>query len=150
VTTHPYCLCTVVSDQALAALLEAGGRGTYRDDSPWLVARDMLRHCQDADQRLAILFAAGREPAFSHWALVESLKVVELHRARWESACAFGPLAPVNPIFEAIDSVFLKPTAEQLTREQLEGIPRHRYPLTTAELRPYAICETPAFIERSD
>jgi hypothetical protein len=72
--------------------------------------------------------------------------VVALHRATWESACTFTSLHPVNPIFEAPDSVFLKPSGEQLAREQREGIHRHRYPLTELELHPYAICETPAFI----
>jgi hypothetical protein len=147
----PFCICTTVSAKALQALLEASGRGTYRDDRPWLVARDMLHEAETERRRLAIVFATGPASAshasrFSHWGFIETLQVVELHRASWETACTFTALHPVNPIFEALDSLFLKPTAEQLTREHLEGIPRHRYPLTEAELRPYAICETPAFI----
>lgn len=144
----PYCLCTVVSDKALQGLLEASGRGTYRDDHPWLVANDLLTACQAAGQRLPLLFAAGNGPTFSHWGFVERLEVLELHRSSWSTACGFSALHPVNPIFEAIDSLFLKPTAEQLERERREGIHQHRYPLTLAELRPYAICETPPFILR--
>lgn len=144
----PYCICTTVSSQGLEALLEVSGRGTYRDDSPWLVARDLLEDARRAGEDVAILFATGQPSRFSHWGLVENLEVLELHRATWETACAFTPLKAVNPIFEAVDSVFLKPTAEQLDREQREGIPRHRYPLTEAELRPYALCETPAFVYR--
>jgi hypothetical protein len=142
----PCCICTTVSDKALRALLEASGRGTYRDDQPWLVARDLLIAGEAAGRQLPILFAVGQPSRFSHWGFIETLQVVELHRATWETACTFTPLKPVNPIFEAIDSLFLKPTAEQLDRERLEGIPQHRYPLTEAELHPYAICETPAFI----
>jgi hypothetical protein len=143
---YPYCLCTTVSEKALKVLLEASGRGTYRDSHPWLVAADLLRQAEAADQHLAVLFAVGRPLRFSHWGFVESLAVVELHRATWETACTFTQLKPVNPIFEDVDSVFLKPTAEQLDRERREAIHQHRYPVTEAELHPYAICETPAFI----
>jgi hypothetical protein len=145
---YPYCLCTVVSHKALASLLESSGRGTYRDTSPWLLARQFLADAQAAGMRLPMVFAVGPPTRFSHWSFVESLDVLELHRASWESACAFTAPAPVNPIFEAVDSLFLKPSSEQLERERLEGIPRHRYALTEAELRPYAICETPPFILR--
>ncbi len=142
----PYCICTTVSEKGLTALLEVSGRGTYRDDHPWLVARDLLAECRASDARLPILLATGNPCRFSHWGFIEQLEVVELHRATWATACVFTPLKPVNPIFEAIDSVFLKPTAEQLAREQREGIHQHRYPVTLAELHPYAIGETPAFI----
>lgn len=146
-SAYPYCLCTTVSEQALKALLEASGRGTYRDTHPWLVAAELLRASEAAGQRLPLLFATGRPLEFSHWGFVESLAVIELHRATWETACTFTPLKRVNPIFEQLDSVFLKPTAEQLARERLESIHQHRYPVTEAELHPYAICETPAFID---
>ena len=59
---------------------------------------------------------------------------------------SFTPLQPVNPIWTDLDSVFLKPSGEQLQREIVEGIHQHRYPVTEGEIRPYAICETPAFI----
>lgn len=144
----PYCIAAPVSGKALQALLEASGRGTYRDSQPWLVARELLERCHAAGMRLPILFAAGSPARFSHWGFIERLDVVELHRATWETACAFTPLKAVHPIFEDIDSVFLKPTEEQSSRERLEGIAQHRYPVTEAELRPYAICETPAFIFR--
>lgn len=143
---YPYCLCAVVSDKALAALLEAGAQGTYRDTHPWLVAERLLADSRDRGQRLPVLFAAGRPAQFSHWGFVEALQVVELHRATWESALSFTTLKPVNPIFEAVDSVFVKPSGEQLDRERLEGIHQHRQALTEPELHPYAICETPAFI----
>lgn len=147
-TIAPWCICATVSEKALQALLEASGRGTYRDDHPWLVAGDLLRQSETDGLALPVLFAVGAPVRFSHWGFIETLQVVELHRATWETACTFTPLRPVNPIFEAIDSVFLKPGAEQLERERREGIRRHRYPLTEAELRPYAIGETPAFIQK--
>lgn len=143
---HPYCICTTVSARALAVLLESGGRGTYRDEHPWLAARDVLAAGTQAGERVPVLFAAGRPPRFSHWAMIEEIEVVQLHRATWETACRFTALQPVNPIFESPDSVFLKPSGEQLDRERREGIHRHRYGLTELELHPYAICETPPFI----
>jgi hypothetical protein len=142
----PWCICTTVSAKALENLLHGGGRGTYRDRQPWLVARDLLKSAGAAGQRLPLMLAAGTPPQFSHWAFIESLEVLELHRSSWETACTFTALKPVHPIFQEIDSLFLQPAAERLERERREGITRHRYPLSAAELHPYAICETPAFM----
>jgi len=143
---YPYCICATVSAQALDALLESSGRGAYRDTHPWLVAREMLEAARAEGQALPILFATGVPSTFSHWGFIAELEVVELHRATWESVCRFERLEPVNPIWTSLDSVFLKPSGEQLRRETLEGIHQHRYPVTEGEIRPYAICETPAFI----
>jgi len=72
--------------------------------------------------------------------------VIELHRNSYESLCEFSRLEPVNPFWTDLDTVFLKPSNEQLQREVLEDIHQHRYPLTEGEIHPYAICETPPFI----
>lgn len=145
-TVFPYCICTTVGAKSLQALLEASGRGNYKDEHPWLVAREFLVEATEQAARLPILFATGQPSEFSHWGYVEVIEVFELHRGQWESRCQFSPLHPVNPIFTGIDSVFLKPSAEQLRREALEGIHQHRYALSEGELHPYAICETPPFI----
>ncbi len=145
-TPYPYCVATTVAEEALKVLLEASGEGKYRDTHPWLAALDMLDSAREADQALPVLFASGTPAAYSYWGYVTDLAVVELHRATWETVLSFTPLQPVNPIWEALDSVLLKPTAEQLDREVREGIHQHRYPVTTGEIHPYAICETPAFI----
>ena len=143
---HPYCLCTTVSGEALRVLLESTGRGKYRDTHPWLAAEKMFRAARDAGERVALLFATGQPSTFSHWGFVEEIDVLELHRATWETVLGFTPLAPVNPIWTGLDTVFLKPSAEQLFREEREGIHQHRYPLTEGEVHPYAICETPGFL----
>lgn len=149
-TSYRYCICTTVDGKALQALLEASGRGTYKDGHPWLVARDFLRRANEEGMQLAILFATGAPHAFSHWGHIENIDVHQLHRGQWETRCRFTPLQPINPIWTSVDSVFLKPSDEQLQRESLEGIHQHRYPLTERELHPYAICETPAFLLRED
>ena len=143
---YPYCVATTVSGEGLKVLLESSGQGKYRDTHMWLAALDMLDAARAAEQELPILFATGQPSAFSHWGFVTDLAVVELHRATWETVLAFTPLTPVNPIWVDLDSVLLKPTAEQLDREVREGIHQHRYPVTEGEIHPYAICETPAFI----
>ena len=145
-SAHDYCICTTVASKALTALLESSGRGSFRDEHPWLVAKELLEVARSRDEALPVLFATDTPSVFSHWGYVESIDVVELHRAHWETRCAFTPLQPVNPIWHGIDSVFLKPSPEQLRREELEGIHQHRYALTEGEIHPYAICETPAFI----
>jgi hypothetical protein len=52
----------------------------------------------------------------------------------------------MHPIWRDIDSVALKPAAEQLERERREGLHQHRFHLSSRLIRPYAICETPAFL----
>ena len=145
-TAYPYSICTTVGAKALEVLLENHGRGSYRDTHPWLVALEMLDTARAEGMQLPVLFATGQPSVFSHWGYIDDLAVVELHRATWETVCSFSALHPVNPIWTDLDSVFLKPSLEQLQRETLEGIHQHRYPVTEGEIHPYAICETPAFI----
>lgn len=139
----------MVSEKALAGLLEGAGQGVYRDDHPWLVARERLDEASARGERMAVMFATDEPLRFSHWAYVKAVAVRELHKGTWETRCAFEPLAPVNPIWEAIDSVVLAPSAEQLHREHLEPVRKHRQLLTASLIHPYALCETPAFIGRS-
>jgi hypothetical protein len=145
-TAYSFCICTTVAAKSLQVLLEASGKGNYKDEHPWLVARDFLNDARAQGSRLPILFATGQPSEFSHWGYIENIDVVELHRAQWETRCGFSPLQAMNPIWTGIDSVFLKPSVEQQRREELENIHQHRYALTEGELHPYAICETPPFI----
>lgn len=144
--SSPFCIATVVTDKAIAAMLEVSGEGSYLDSHPWLIARDML---DAATAPLPILFASLSESSeleFSHWSTINSIDVVELHRGQWETRCRFGQLRPVNPIFTPIDAVFLKPSQEQVEREEREGIHVSRASLDEHHIHPYAICETPVFI----
>ena len=166
-----YCICTVVAAQALESLLEAArepsagereglaprmkrpgppgtvGRGMFRDSHPWLVARELLDQATSLGQRMPVMFAVEDNPLrFSHWALVRAIEVQELHKGAWETRCTFEPLEPVNPIWEPLDSVVLAPSKEQCHRERIEPIKKHRQLLDASLIRPYAVCETPAFI----
>ena len=150
-----YCICTVVAEKALAGLLAAAremgpasatGQGVFRDSHPWIVARELLGQATDRGVSMPVLFAVEEPLRFSHWACVESIDVIELHKGAWETRCTFAPLKPVNPIWEAIDSVTLAPSAEQLHRERVEPIRQHRQFLDATLIHPYAVCETPTFI----
>ena len=88
-----------------------------------------------------------KESVFSHWSTISNVNVVELHRGKWESRVQFGQLAQFNPIWSNIDSIILKTSQEQMDREEREGIRVHRTMLDEHHIHPYAICETPAFIE---
>ncbi len=147
-TCFPMALCVRVTDKALSVLLEqsAGGAGSYVDAHPWIVAHRLLGEALAANQPLALVFAAGDDPEFAHWALVTDIDLVELHRSTWQTRVRFDALRPVHPIFTGLDSLFLQPTAEQLERERVEGLSQHRQPLTLQHLHPYAIAETPAYI----
>ena len=150
VHTHPYCICAVVAERGLKSLLENSGQGRYRVEDPWIVADRLFESARSEGQHLPIIFATGHPLFFSHWGFIDQLTVVQLHRGSYETECMFARLDPVNPIWNAIDSLFLKPAREQLDREVLEGIRQHRHPLTEGELHPYAICETPGFILERD
>lgn len=148
--SYEYCICTTAAEKAVKNLLEASGAGTYRVTEPWLIAAEFLAAAARQNRRLPILFATGKPLQFSHWGYVTELDVVELHRGAFETRCTFTPLQPVNPIWAPVDSLLLKPAEEQLRREQLEGIRKHRHELTPGELHPYAICETPGFLWEAD
>ena len=143
--SSPWCIATVVTEKAIASMLEISGEGSYLDQHPWLVAKDLM---ESTALPVPILFASLSEQSitFSHWSLISAIDVVELHRASWETRCRFGHLQPMNPIWSDVDSVFLKPSSEQLDREQREGIRVSRQALDEHHIHPYAICETPAFI----
>ena len=142
----PFCICTTVSPKAMAALLENGDGGAYRDTHPWLAARELFEAERSRGRALPLLFASGAPLELSHWAIIRGIDVVELHRSSWETRVDFERLKPVHPIWTALDSVFLKPGDDQLRREAIEPLPKLRYPLDERHVRPYAICEAPAFM----
>ena len=154
-----YCICTVVGQRALDGLLAASrdmghaaqaGQGVYRDTHPWLVAAELLDDATASGLRMPVVFATDAPLAISHWAFVKSIDVRELHKGAWETRCAFDPLAPVNPIWETLDSLTLVPSQEQLHRERIERIRTHRQLLDATLIHPYAVCETPPFIDREN
>jgi len=147
--SHPYCIATVVTDKAIDSMLEAGGDGTYKDTHPWLLALDMFDAATQAGELVPILFASMHDDGrvtFTHWSTIDDLSVVELHRATWDTRCHFKSLYPMNPIFEPIDSIFIKASFEQMERERREGIRVSRKALDENHIHPYAICETPVFV----
>lgn len=145
-SVHDSCICTTASAKAIESLLEGSGAGSYRVEEPWLLAAEELRAAQQAGERMALFLASGDPLCFSHWAWLESIEVLELHRGTFETRCQFSKLMEVNPIWAPVDAFFLKPAEYRLAREAREGIRQHRYALTSAELHPYALCETPAFV----
>jgi hypothetical protein len=142
----PYSICTTVSPEAMAALLENGDGGAYRDTHPWLAARELFESERGQGRTLTLVFASGSPLELSHWALIDDIDVVALHRASWESRIVFSRLRAVHPIWSALDSLFLKPGDDQLRREALEPVAKHRQVLDERHVRPYAICEAPAFM----
>jgi hypothetical protein len=143
---YPYCIVATVSQKALAAIIDNGGRGAYRDQLPWLMARELFEAARREGAFLPLLLATGNPLELSHWARIVDVDCDELHRGQWESRCDFDALADVSPIFTALDSLMLKPGDDELRRETLEGVRPWRRALDERHVRPYAICETPAFI----
>ncbi len=145
--TFPYCIAVPVSAKALTAILDNGGRGSYRDAHPWLMAKELLQAAREQDAVLPLIVATDTPLALSHWARIRDIDVDELHKGSWESRCEFESLCEVSPIFTELDSLMLKPGDDALRREQLEGVRPWRRVLDERHIRPYAICETPAFID---
>ncbi|MGH8597507.1 MAG: hypothetical protein ACREXT_12690 [Gammaproteobacteria bacterium] len=141
-----YCVCVTVSAKALTAILDNGGRGAYRDNHPWLIAEELLQSARDEGAVLPLVLATGTPLEWVHWASIREIDVAELNKGAWESRCDFDSLQSVSPLFTALDSLMLRPAAEDLRREQLEGVRPWRHALDERHVRPYAICETPAFI----
>ena len=145
-STSRFCIVTTVSAKGLEALLENGAAGAYRDAHPWLAAAELFARERAEGRSMPLVLATGSPLALAYWASIEEIDVVALHRAAWESRCRFSGLAPVHPIWTSLDSLMLKPGDDQLRRETLEPIPILRHPLHERHVRPYAICETPAFM----
>ena len=141
-----FCFCAVVSEKALQAILDGHAQGIYRDNHPWIIAAERFHEAREKDRLVPIVFATGESLELSHWSIVESIDVQEFHAGAFESRCTFDVLTPVNPIWTSLDSLSLSPSVEQLRREDAESIHIHRQPLDATSIRPYAICETPAFI----
>ncbi len=143
----PYCIAVPVSTKALTAILDNGGRGSYRDAHPWLLAAELLQAAQAQNAVLALILATDTPLELSHWAVIRDIDVDELHKGSWESRCEFESMREVSAIFIALDSLMLKPGDDALRRERLEGVRPWRHALDERHIRPYAICETPAFID---
>ena len=142
----PFCICAPVTRKALDNVRENGGSGAYKDTHPWYLALELLEKARARGETLAILFACGDPEEFEWWAEIEDIDIEAFHRGTWETRCDFSTLRPVGEIFRPLDAMALYPGAEQLRREAIEPITQHRHYLNRSLLRPYAICETPAFI----
>ncbi|TVS17607.1 MAG: hypothetical protein EA417_05695 [Gammaproteobacteria bacterium] len=144
-TAHPYCLAIAVNATALTRLLKEGDVGGYRDTHPWYVATDILAAARAQDTHLYVLLAAGSPLRLSHWAEIEDIEVHSIASTR-ETRIRMGRTGTVTPLFEELESVTLAPSEWQLERERREGLRVRRIHLEPHWLRPYAICETPAFL----
>jgi hypothetical protein len=148
-TAHPYCLGVAVDALALERLLEDGELGGYRDAEPWHVAVDMLAAAQARDERLYLLMASDSPLRWVRWAEVAEIEVHEYASNR-ETRIRFTRSGEMNPIFEDLDAVMLRPPDHQLEREHREGLRHRRIHVDPSWLHAYAICETPSFLSAED
>lgn len=144
-TAHPLCLAVAVNGSALERLLAEGDVGGYRDSHPWYVAAALLDAAREQADVFYLLLAAGTPLHLSHWAEVVD---IEVHRyaSNRETRVRIAATGPVSPLFEQLESITLPPSTWQLQREQQEGLRARRVHLDSHWIRPYAICETPAFL----
>jgi len=150
--TTPFCYATIVVDKALESLLSSGVDARLKDEHPWLVAERDFHQAHRAGLNVPLLLAKQgsdvHDCQFSHWAFIKSIEVLELSGKRYLTEVQLGQLSEVSPLFTSLDSVVVKPSDEQLLREEVESIRTQRVALQEQYLRPYAICESPGFIPR--
>ena len=147
VTYGPYCLCTTSTIDILEQKALDPNETIYRSGHPWYVAKGLVESFQDDNVAVPLIFAAGEPLSLRFWAIVRRIGVLEPAVGRWETRCAFGKLNEVNPIWSSLDSIFIAPSNWQLERERTEQLSIRRQSLSSKDLYPYAICETPAFIK---
>lgn len=143
----PFCFVTVTDQKALDVIHESGSHGgSFRDRHPWRMAAEMLEQANRYGKTVALMFVVEPALCLSSWAIIQSIEVATYSGQKYETTCSFEKLGPVNPIFESLDSLTLMPSKEQLHRESIEPIRTYRQHLDATQLYPYAICETPPFV----
>ena len=147
VTYGRYCLCTTSTINILKQKASDPNETIYRSGHPWYVAKRIVESFQDDNLSVPLIFAAGEPLSLRFWATVSNIDILESAVGRWETHCAFGALKEVNPIWSSLDSIFIAPSNWQLERERTEQLSIRRQSLSSKDLYPYAICETPAFIK---
>ena len=81
-------------------MLEADTQGNYKDEHPWLIAKELFEHASSINQVLPIMFAckdSSKNSEFSHWSAIQDISVMELHKGKWSSKVQFGQLSKFNP-----------------------------------------------------
>lgn len=144
---HDVCVATTVDGKALQVILESPTRGgSFTQSHPWILAREEHMLARSRDRAMVVMFAASDTLEFSHWAPVKEIEVREYQGSTCESIVHFGELQEVGEIWRTLDSVFLKPSAEQLRREELEQVRPTRAALDAHHIHPYALIEAPPFL----
>ena len=144
---HDVCVATTVEAKALQMILDGpASSGSFTQPHPWILAREELMRAHARERDMVVLFATTDTNEFSHWAAITEIEVREYQGSTSESIVHFGELQPIGEIWASLDAVFLKPSAEQLRREELEQVRPARTPLDAHYIHPYALCEAPPFL----
>ncbi len=146
-TFADFAFATTVEAKSVESLLEVNVGGRYRTVHPWYIAQEMLLAAQDEGLSVALLVATGEPGLFTHFTTIDQINVKRYTSGGTETELAFSPLVEINPIWEALDSVFLLPSAERVKRETVEQLRPARQAVTAHDLHPYAICESPPFLQ---
>lgn len=144
---HDVCVATTVDAKALRMILDTPtSGGSFTQPHPWILAREEHMRARSLERDMVVLFATSESPELSHWAPITEIEVREYQGSDAESIVHFGELQEIGEIWRSLDSVFLKPSAEQLRREELEAVRPTRTSLNAHHIHPYALCEAPPFL----
>ena len=144
---HEVSVATTVDAKALETIMESPtSGGSFTQPHPWILAREEHMLARSLERDMVVMFATSDALEFSHWAQITEIEVREYQGSTSESIVHFGELHAVSEIWRTLDSVFLKPSAEQLRREELEQVRPTRTALGAHHVHPYALIEAPPFL----
>jgi hypothetical protein len=122
------CIHTFRHSEDLRRQATNGGRHTLTEHKAWVTGRQLWADATRIGQQMALLFsAADRGKGVIYWAVIDSITVDDQTR---ETTCGYSHLQMVEP-------------KVPLSTLRLWNGGR---PVSDDLIRPYAICQTPAFL----
>ena len=146
---YRYCIATLLNRATLDSILDQSNLAKIKDSHPWVVAKRVTESAHLSNQACPLLIGSldeNSEQKLSHVAIIQSIELQKRSTSALFTEVEIRDIREINPIWEDLDSIALKPSFEQIERENEEGLRTFRYHLDSRTIVPYAICETPAFL----
>ena len=146
---YRYCIATLLNRATLDSILDQSDLAKIKDSHPWVVAKRITELAHSNNQSCPLLIGSldeNNEQKLTHTAIIQSIEIQNRSTSALFTEIEIKDIRVINPIWENLDSIALKPSFEQNERENEEGLRTFRYHLDSRTIAPYAICETPAFL----
>jgi hypothetical protein len=122
-----YSIYTMKHSAKLREEAANNARGRLVEKKSWTTGNQLWTEANKEGQRLPLIFSAAEaDSGLIYWAYVDDITVTDDG-----TACVYSELRPITPP-RPLSSLRLKSTGR---------------PLSDSYIRPYAICETPDFLD---